>query len=257
MSEDAASLFGGFSAAEAAAALAILVGAGLVKGVTGLGFSTSALPFLTLVIGLKAALPLVILPSLVSNVTLMARAGRFVETARRFSGLYIGAMLGVPLGLALLTQVDGPTAGGVLGLVLAAYVIFAFATPELSLPPVWERPLAPPVGFATGIVNGLTGSQVMPVTPYLMALRLDPDRFVQAINISFTLSSLVMLTGLSTLGLVAGPTLLLALASLPLVWGGVRLGDRLRRRLSPQLFRRAALLMLGAAAVALAGKALG
>ncbi len=38
--------------------------AAFVKGTTGLGFSTIALPFLVLAIGLKEALPLLIIPSM-------------------------------------------------------------------------------------------------------------------------------------------------------------------------------------------------
>jgi hypothetical protein len=46
------------------------------------------------------------------------------------------------------------------------------------MPARLEKPLAPVTGLATGIVNGLTGSQLMPVLPYLMALHLERERFV-------------------------------------------------------------------------------
>lgn len=54
-------------------ACAYLVAA-FVKGATGLGFSTSALPILALGLGLKSAMPLVIIPSLVSNAIVMMQA---------------------------------------------------------------------------------------------------------------------------------------------------------------------------------------
>lgn len=57
-------------------ACAYLVAA-FVKGATGLGFSTSALPILALGLGLKSAMPLVIIPSLVSNAIVMMQAGHF------------------------------------------------------------------------------------------------------------------------------------------------------------------------------------
>lgn len=46
----------------------------------------------------------------------------------------------------------------------------------------WEKRLRVPTGFLTGFINGLTGSQVMPVLPYLFSLNLDIKTFVQAIN---------------------------------------------------------------------------
>jgi hypothetical protein len=110
-----------------------------------------------------------------------------------------------------------------------------------------------PAGFLTGLVNGVTGSQIMPVLPYLMALDLDKDRFVQAINISFTLSTVVMAIGLAGLGLLTGGAGVVSIAGVAVVFAGVTLGTRLRAVLSPEAFRRAVLgllLVLGAWQVA-------
>src|SRR5215470_8123905 len=63
--------------------------AGVVKGATGLGYSTSALPILTLAVGLHTAMPLVLFPSLASNLTVMVGAGHFRATLRRFRWLYL------------------------------------------------------------------------------------------------------------------------------------------------------------------------
>ena len=38
----------------------------------------------------------------------------------------------------------------------------------------------------------------------MLSLRLDAERFVQAVNIGFTLSSLVMVFGLGRVGLLTG-----------------------------------------------------
>ena len=60
---------------------------------------------------------------------------------------------------------------------------------------------------------------------------LDPDRFVQAINISFSLSSLAMALGLWRIGLLTGDTLAVSVAGLAPVFLGTWLGAKLRRRL--------------------------
>lgn len=228
--------------------------AAFVKGTTGLGFSTACLPILAMTIGLKAALPLLIIPSLASNVVVMRDAGHFTETVRRFWPLFLGALPGLAVGLWLLTWVDQAHAGAVLGLVLIGYGAFTRANPHLRLPPRLVRPLAVPTGLLTGTVNGLTGSQVMPVLPYLLALGLDRDRFVQAINCSFTFSSLVMAVGLSRIGLMTVETAAVSAFGLVAVVTGVELGGRLRRRLSPERFRRVVLWLLIALGALLAAK---
>ena len=176
--------------------LAAYVVAGFIKGLTGIGFSTSCLPIMALRLDLTVAIPLVILPSIASNITVMVRAGRFREAVSRFWVLYAASIPGLLAGLAILVAIDANTAKAVLGIVLIVYSLWALTNRLMPLSGKWERKLRIPVGFCTGFVNGITGSQVMPVLPYLFSLDLDKNRFVQAINISFTLSSLVMLSGL-------------------------------------------------------------
>ena len=233
-----------FSGEELAIVAAVFFFAAFVKGITGLGFSTTCLPFLVLAFGLKATLPLLIIPSLASNAIVMRDAGHFRETLRRFWPLFLAALPGVAAGLWLLDTVDVRMSAAVLGVVLAGYCLFALANPHLMLPSALERPLAPLVGLLTGLINGVTGSQVMPVLPYLLSLKLDPNRFVQAINCSFSLSSIVMAIGLSRLGLMNLETAALSVAGLIFVYAGVALGNRARRALKPDQFRVAVLVML-------------
>ncbi|MBT8359556.1 MAG: sulfite exporter TauE/SafE family protein, partial [Deltaproteobacteria bacterium] len=179
--------------------MAYIVASG-IKGLTGLGFSTSCLPILALRLDLKVAIPLVIIPSIVSNVTLMIQAGRFREVVRRFWPLYVATIPGLLVGLFILISINVDVARAILGLVLVSYTLFALSNRPFRLSGDWERKLKIVVGLSTGFVNGLTGSQIMPVLPFLMSLNLHRMVFVQAINISFTLSSIVMLFGMNHLG---------------------------------------------------------
>lgn len=225
------------------------------KGITGVGFSTTCLPMLALVIGLKAAMPLVIVPSIVSNIFVMIDAGRFRESLVRFWLVLLLAVPGIALGLFLLTVLDQRYAAAVLGVVLAGYALFSLYNPEITLPPHLEKPLAPVTGFLTGLFNGITGSQVMPVMPYMMALRLDRDLFIQSINCSFTFCSLIMAIGLSKIGLLTIETAMVSVGGLVPVYVGVKLGTLVRQKLDAETFRRLVLVMLAAGGVVLIGKA--
>ncbi len=91
----------------------------------------------------------------------------------------------------------------------------------------------------------------MPVLPYLMALKLDRERFVQAINCSFTASSLVMAAGLSQIGLMDWERVLVSMLGIVPVWLGLKLGSPVRQKISPDLFRTLVILMLMASGVLL------
>lgn len=227
-----------------------------IKGLTGIGFSTSCLPIMALRLDLKIAIPLVIVPSIVSNLVVMLQAGRFREAVSRFWPLYLASIPGLVIGLTILVKIDADLAKAILGLVLIAYALWALVNRTFSLSLGWERLLKVPAGFCTGLVNGLTGSQVMPVLPYLLSLNLDKKAFVQSINISFTFSSLVMLAGMNRLGHLPLNSILIALGGLLPVLLTVPLAGRLQGRLTGALHRTLVLSFLLAMGVVLLLKTL-
>lgn len=235
-------------------ALIGLVVAGLVKGVTGVGFSTTALPIIALGLGLERAMPLVLLPSIASNVAVMATADGFGAALSRFRLLFIALLPGLAAGLAALSLVDAHVAARVLGVVLLAYAAYALARPTLSLPEGAERLLNVPVGLLNGFINGLTGSQIMPVVPYGLALGLHPDAVLQLTNITFTLSSLLMLVGLAKVGFLDQTTLAMSAVGVVPALAAVALGAAARQRLAPGMFRRLVLVtLIGLAVMLIAG----
>ena len=229
--------------------LTAYVVAASIKGMTGIGFSTSCLPIMALRLDLKVAIPLVIIPSIVSNIVVMVQAGRFREALRRFWPMYVSSIPGLLIGLSVLVAINIVAAKAILGLVLIVYALWALINKSFFLSEKWERTLKMPAGFCTGFVNGLTGSQVMPSLPYLLSLNLHKNDFVQAINISFTLSSFVMLVGMNRLGYLPSSTLLLAIGGLVPVLTTVYFAGRLQKRLTGEFHRRMVLgflLIMGA-----------
>jgi uncharacterized protein len=230
--------------------------AGGIKGLTGIGFSTSCLPIMALRLDLKIAIPLVIVPSIVSNLVVMLQAGRFREALSRFWPLYLASIPGLIIGLTILVTIDVDIAKAILGLVLISYALWALRNKTFALSGPLERLLKVPAGFCTGFVNGLTGSQVMPVLPYLLSLDLNKSAFIQSINISFTFSSLIMLVGMNRLGHLSPDTLLTAAGGLIPVLLSVYLAGRVQGRLTGAFHRTLVLSFLLAMGVILLLKTL-
>lgn len=104
------------------------------------------------------------------------------------------------------------------------------------------------MGAATGLVTAATGVFVIPAVPYLQALNLGKDGLIQAMGISFSVSTLALAAGLWLNGSygadAAGASLLMLLPALL----GMGLGQWLRGRLSPRVFKlcfMASLALLG------------
>lgn len=218
--------------------------AGVIKGATGLGYASVALPFLVMAIGLTSAMGLVILPTLASNFSVTLSTPHFRETVRRFAPLYVSMLPGVIVGLWLLTWVDQRTAVQVLGAVMILYSVLALARPSFRIGPRREGWLQLPTGMANGVVTGLTGAQVMPLFPYIMALGMDPARTVQAVNLAVLVASTVLAIGLVAAGLVPPSIYWWSVAAILPALAGIRVGTRARGHLSDAGFRRVALVTL-------------
>lgn len=218
--------------------------AGFVKGAAGIGYSTTALPFLAFSIGIEKALPLVLIPSVSSNLFVMYDAGHFRAMLRRFWPLYLAVIPGLLIGLIGLSYVNKQTAAAVLGVVISIYVVYALAKPSMALPIALERGLKAPIGLINGVVNGLTGSQMMPIMPYMLALSLTPNELVQATNIAFTFSSFIMMAGLAKIGFLTGHMLALSALALIPAFAGVKIGTLVRRRIDAETFRKLVLVLL-------------
>ena len=79
---------------------------------------------------------------------------------------------------------------------------------------------------------------VIPAVPYLQAIGLEKDDLVQALGLSFTVSTLALAVNVGTAGVLtwslAAPTAW-ALATACI---GMWIGQKIRTRLSPAAFRR-------------------
>ena len=218
--------------------------AGWVKGVTGMGLPTVAMGALGLVMAPVQAAALLLVPSLVTNVWQFATGPHREAIIRRLLPMMLCVCLGTGVGIGLLTSGSSRWPSVALGGVLAAYALLALFLPRLSVPATAERLLSPVVGAITGVLTGATGVFVVPAVPYLSALGFSKDELVQALGLSFTLSTLALAAGLALHdGLHDDAWLLSALALLPALLG-MWLGQRIRSRLSPQRFRQGFLLFL-------------
>ncbi len=218
--------------------------AGMVKGVTGMGLPTVAMGLLGTVMPPAMAATLLVVPSLVTNVWQLFSGGAVAALVRRLWPMLAAMVIGTVGGSALLVRVDPRWSGFALGSALIVYAVYALLAPALSIPRALEAWLSPLVGLVTGMVTGATGVFVMPAVPYLRALGLHKDELVQALGLSFSISTLALAAGL--LANDAFRLSQLGLSSLSVIPAllGMWLGTRVRARISPQRFRQCFLLLL-------------
>ncbi|WP_299131990.1 sulfite exporter TauE/SafE family protein [uncultured Amaricoccus sp.] len=218
--------------------------AGLVKGVTGMGLPTVAMGVLGALVSPLAAAGLLIVPSFVTNLWQLAAGPALGPLLRRLWPMMAAICAGTGLGAALLASGKTEATTTTLGAALAAYAGFTLLGRQPRVPARAEPWLSPLIGATTGLVTGATGVFVVPAVPYLQALGLGRDDLVQALGLSFTVSTLALAAGLGARGALSGEGIgLSALALIPAL-AGMWVGQSLRDRISPAAFRRVFLLGL-------------
>ena len=216
----------------------VFVVAGWVKGVVGLGLPTVAMGALGLVMPPVQAAALLVLPSLVTNVWQLLAGPSLKGILRRLALVMVFICLGTGLGIGFMTQGSSRWPSLLLGIVLAVYGVIGLFAPRLDVSQRHETWLGPLVGGATGLLTGATGVFVVPAVPYLSALGLSKDELVQALGLSFTVSTVALAGGLLAAGSFHVESALRSLAAVLPALLGMFLGQALRSRLDPVAFRR-------------------
>lgn len=212
--------------------------AGLVKGVTGMGLPTVAMGLLGAVMPPAAAAAILIVPSFVTNVLQLLAGPTAARLVRRLWPMMLGIVVGTAGGASLLVRVDPKWSGAALGIALVVYAVYALISPAFSMSSRVEPWLSPIVGLVTGVITGGTGVFVMPAVPYLQSLRLGKDQLVQALGLSFTVSTVALAGGLLANGAFKADQLALSSLALFPALAGMWLGQKVRARISPRRFRQ-------------------
>ena len=212
--------------------------AGVVKGVIGLGLPTVAMGLLGLAMSPVQAAALLIVPATLTNLWQLAAGGHLPGLLKRLWPMLLAIVLGTVLGSLWLGMEGGSWMVRALGAALLLYALSGLFLPTLRIAPRTERWLGPLCGLVTGVMTSATGVFVIPAVPYLQALGLSKDPLVQALGLSFTVSTLALAAGLFWHGALGAGALGGSLLALVPAMLGMFLGQWLRQRISAVLFKR-------------------
>jgi uncharacterized protein len=237
-------------------ATGVVLLAAFVKGAIGFGFPTLGTPLLSLVMDVKAAVVVLILPNIVMDGLQFARRGAPMATVRRFAVLLVFGAVGTVVGTRLLVALSSRTATLILGAFILAFVTLNVTGTAPRVPLRWEPWLSPVAGVIAGIVGGITNVPGTPLVIYFHALGLDKHEFVSSVAFTFVVYKIVQLAAVAYYGLLTpslvGPSLALTMVAVV----GFALGLVVQDRLKQRTFNRAVLVFLGALGIWLVARSL-
>lgn len=215
----------------------VIAGAAMVKGAIGFGFPLVSIPLLSAIIGPRAAVPVIAVPTLLSNFIMVSR-GSATRASTHLLLALAGLAVGTLAGAAVITALDPRWLSVLVGVVTLGYVLATAFRLTALVPEAAGRRAAPVVGLAAGLLGGATGIFAPLLASYLHLLRMGKREFIFWITMMFFVSNIVQVVSYAHLGLYAGQVLLLALIGcVPMAigtWSGMALQDRL----DPEVFGR-------------------
>ena len=226
----------------------VMVLSGFVKGVIGLGFAAVGVGMLGLVMPPAQAAALLVVPATVTNVWQLWAGPDFRGLLRRLWPMLVCIALGGWLASGSLAGTHAGRGRFYLGAVLAIYAVIGLIGRRPRVSSRAEIWLGPVVGVMTGVVTSMTGVFMIPVVQYLGGLGLDREDMIQALGLSFTVATLSLAVDLAGAGVFDRHLLVMSVVALVPTAIGMVLGEYIRSRISPVLFRRvffAGMLVLG------------
>lgn len=228
--------------------VAVFLLAGTIKGLIGLGFPTIVLALLSLTLGLREAMALMLLPCFITNIWQAITGGNLKRIFLRIWPLLLAASISTWVTTAFITTIDDKLLSCLLGLMVCIYSVTGLMSSRLFSPGKNEPWLTPTIGLVNGVITGLTGTFVVPAVLYLQSLKLPRDVLIQAMGILFLVSTSALGSGLFSHNLFSKEFLVVSAMMILPSLAGMELGRRIRKRITERLFQKLfylALLFLG------------
>ena len=212
--------------------------AGFVKGVVGVGLPTISLAMLAIFLGIKEAMLILLVPSLITNIVQALAGGRLYELTKRLWIFLLSLFLLTWFSTGLLVAADGNLLKIGLGIILLLYCASYFSQHKIPKPGKNEKWLNPLMGGLTGVTTGLTGTFVVPGVLYLQRMELNQNALVQAMGLSGSVATISLGVSLGGRGVLSNEFLFISSSMVIPALIGMALGNIVRSKINEDLFRQ-------------------
>ncbi len=228
-------------------ASAVLFVAYLVRGIAGFGSGLIAVPLLALRFPVTVVVPLVVFLDYVGSASQGVKNRAHIVWKDQLP-LIPFSLIGVGIGLFLLSAMSIPGLGKALGGFVLIYAIYQL----LPLPTLQgSRLFAIPCGLLGGLIGTLFGTGGPLYVMYFNLRQMAKTGFRATFASNFLIDGGIRLVAYATAGLFHGTVLLSMLAALPVVGAGLYAGSRIHTGFSQETFKRFISVMLLCSGIAL------
>ena len=227
---------------EALLVCVIVFGSAFPLAVTGFGVALVGMPLLAWLLGVQVAAPLVALYGILLNLVILYHY-RLSFNYRATAGIIMSSVIGVPLGVWTLSNINETVVLHVLGLILigySGYVLIVPRLPQISPNPGWAFGF----GFIAGCLGGAYNAFGPPVIIYGNLRRWSRNEFKSNLQGFFIVNALVVIITHAVNGNLSWLVWRNCALAVPASLLGLAVGLWLDRFINQELFRKLVLYLL-------------
>jgi uncharacterized membrane protein YfcA len=234
-------LFGGGLSGQAfAAALAITLFAGFVKGAVGFAMPLILVSAFAVFLPQEVALAGLILPTLVTNLSQAFRqgVGPAVETTRTYRRFLIATVVCIAISAPFADAIPRGLYLLMLGVPITIFAGLQLMGRSLAIPLQDRNRAEWGLGVIGGLYGGVSGIWGPPLLVFLLSTGADKLQMIRAQGVVFLIGAVMLLAAHLTTGLANAQTLAFSAALCLPALIGLFIGYRVQDRLDQQRFRR-------------------
>jgi uncharacterized membrane protein YfcA len=246
MEQALTAMMGGLSPATFAAAVAITLFSGFVKGAIGFAMPLIMISGFAALMPPPVALAALILPMVATNLQQAFRQGPRAawESVVKYRRLTAMLVLFILFSAQFVLVIPGWAMLGVLGLSITAYAAVQLAGRDLTLQLRHRVGAEYGLGILGGLYGGISGIWGPPVIVYMVSIGAEKREMVRVLGVTFLIGAVTLAAAHLRSGVLNVTTLPLSAAMVLPAYLGMWLGFRLQDRLDPLRFRRWTLVLL-------------
>jgi len=220
----------------------IFLGAGFIQGVSGFGSVLLSLPLLAIFLDIKTVIPLTLLAGVSVSYVLLYQLRQHLDW-KKILPIFIGAVLGIPVGVYFLKRLDRGTIQWILGAILILYALYGlfFRSSAKGIDERWAYVF----GFLGGCLGAALSAGGPPVIIYTSLQAWSKDQIKGTIQGFFVTAGTAVVVSFAVAGVVTDTVLLFYCFSFPILMLGTFLGSRLYGLLKEAHYKTIMFILLG------------
>lgn len=204
-----------------------------IQAISGFGLTLIAMPLITIVIGIKPAAPLVALIGLTVFTIILIRHRRHIRI-KELIPLILSSIIGIPIGIWALDNLDEAIIKPLLGFILIVYAVYTFMRPKsfMHYSPWWVYP----TGFLAGCLGSAYNTPGPPVIVYGSLRQWPKEEFRAVLQAFFFFNAVLVVLSHYLAGHLTRGVMTSYLYTLPFIFAGIISGSLVDRKIDHDRF---------------------